>query len=162
MAHIHDLYDFTVSFYIIHPDKDKICLHYHLKLKCWNQLGGHIELDEQPLESIERELREEAGLEPNDYSILPNANEPEFHNVRTVPTPFKVLLYNYGGDSSHQHIDLPYVIQSHTDRLVPAENESQRIDWFTLEQMNKMVDSGSLDKGTREICEWALNQAVKQ
>lgn len=153
MAHIHKLYDFTVSFFIMHPTEQKICLHYHRKLGFWNQLGGHIELDEQPIEALQRELSEEAGLQPKDYEILETSNGPQPSNAVAIPAPFSVIIYKYG-DTPHKHIDMPYIIKSRTDKLKPVEGESAQIDWFTLEQMTDMHEQGILDSAVLDICTW--------
>ncbi len=154
MAHIHELYDFTVSFFIRHPTERKICLHYHHKLGFWNQLGGHIELDEQPIEALERELIEEAGLRPEMYEILQTATGPMPRNASVIPAPFSVVIYEYGKGSRHKHIDMPYIIKSKTETLAPAEGESVQIDWFSIEQMKTMHDQGILDSAVLDICTW--------
>ena len=154
MAHIHELYDFTVSFFILHPTDQKICLHFHRKLGFWNQLGGHIELNEQPIEALERELVEEAGLHPEMYAILETTTGPKPRNASVIPAPFSVVIYDYGKESNHKHIDMPYIIKAKTGTLAPAEGESAQIDWFTLEQMTAMHDEGILDSAVLDICSW--------
>ncbi len=52
MPHIHELYDFTASAYILHPTESKILLLLHKKLGKWLQPGGHIELSEDPLQAL--------------------------------------------------------------------------------------------------------------
>lgn len=154
MAHIHELYDFTVSFFILHPTEKKICLHFHRKLGFWNQLGGHIELDEQPIDAVTRELTEEAGLQPDDYDIVQTATGPNPRNAVAIPAPFSVIIYNYGNESVHKHIDMPYLIQSKTEKLAPAEGESAQIGWFTLDEMKDMHVQGKLDSAVLDICQW--------
>ncbi len=156
MAHIHELYDFTVSFYILHPTDKKLCLHYHRKLETWNQLGGHIELDEQPLESLERELLEEAGLQPTDYTVIETVNQPKTSEILSIPAPFSVVIYDYG-DTGHKHIDLPYIVKSKTAILEPKENESKQINWFDISEIKDLHKKGLLQTSTLEICEWVLN-----
>lgn len=153
MPHIHELYDFTVSFFILHPTEDKICLHFHKKLKFWNQLGGHIELDENPLHTIERELREEAGLFKNEYEIIQTAVQPKFTGAETLPLPFAFPLYKYG-ELKHWHIDLPYIIKSKTADLRPQSGESEDIEWFSREQISELQDQKLLGSTVHEICEW--------
>lgn len=159
MPHIHDLYDFTVSFYILHPNEKKLCLHFHRKLDTWNQLGGHIELDEDPMESLERELLEEAGLSPDDYTIAADRSYPEIRGVKSYPAPFSVVIYNYG-DSPHKHIDLPYVLKSKKSKLEPQEDESAQIDWFNLEEIRIMHENKEIQDSTMDMCEWVFNKYV--
>ncbi len=157
VAHIHELYDFTVSFFILHPTDKKICLHFHRKLGFWNQLGGHIELDEQPIDAVNRELAEEAGLLPEQYEIVETHAGPKPRNAVAIPAPFSVIIYNYGNDSVHKHIDMPYIIQAKTDVLAPAEGESAEIGWFTLVQMQDMHKEGVLDSAVLDICTWLFD-----
>ncbi len=153
MAHIHELYDFTVSFFILHPTEKKFCLHFHKKLGFWNQLGGHIELDEEPMEALARELAEEAGLQPGEYEILETAKGPSPRTARVIPSPFSVIIYNYG-DTPHKHIDMPYIIKSKAEKLQPAKGESAQIGWFTIEEIRKMFADEVLDGSVLDICEW--------
>lgn len=153
MPHIHELYDFTVSFYILSPNKNKVCLHYHKKLETWNQLGGHIELDQDPEEALVMELREEAGLHPNDYTIVETLKGPELPQNKQLTAPFSIIMWNYG-DSDHKHIDLPYIIHSHTNELQPEEGESAQIDWFSREQVKEMYQKGDIQEPTYIIFEW--------
>lgn len=153
MAHIHELYDFTVSFFILHPTEKKFCLHFHLRLNFWAQLGGHIELDEEPMEALARELAEEAGLQKDQYEILETASGPTPRTARTIPSPFSVIIYKYG-DTPHKHIDMPYIIKAKTDVLTPAEGESVQIGWFSIEEIREMFDKGVLDGSVLDICEW--------
>jgi 8-oxo-dGTP pyrophosphatase MutT (NUDIX family) len=153
MAHIHELYDFTVSFFILHPTERKFCLHFHHKLNFWNQLGGHIELNEDPMQALERELAEEAGLQKGQYEIIETTSGPAPRSARTIPNPFSVIIYNYG-DTPHKHIDMPYIVKSKTAVLAPAEGESAKIGWFSIEEIHEMFDSGVLDGSVLDICEW--------
>jgi 8-oxo-dGTP pyrophosphatase MutT (NUDIX family) len=157
MPHINKLYDFTVSFFILHPTEQKICLHYHEKLGFWNNLGGHIELDEDPLLTIRRELREEAGLAADDYEIIETNEGPRDIGVKDLPNPFGLHLYKYG-DLKHWHIDLPYIIKSKTTKLSPEAGESQQIGWYGIEQIRKLAKNGELDESTLTICEWIANK----
>ena len=58
MAHIHELIDLTVSVYIVH--KNKVLMIDHKTLGTWLPIGGHVELDEDTDEAIEREIKEES------------------------------------------------------------------------------------------------------
>ena len=66
MPHIHtepDQHDMTVSAYIVRTDSaEPLCLvHMHRKIGKLAQIGGHIELNETPWQSIAHELEEESG-----------------------------------------------------------------------------------------------------
>jgi 8-oxo-dGTP pyrophosphatase MutT (NUDIX family) len=153
VAHIHELYDFTVSFFILHPTEKKFCLHFHRKLNFWNQLGGHIELDENPMQALERELAEEAGLQKVDYEILETSAGPKPRTAEVMPNPFSVVIYKYG-ETPHKHIDMPYIIKAKTEVLKPAKGESAQIGWFSIEEIREMFGRGVLDGSVLDICEW--------
>ena len=73
MPHIHtapNQHDMTVSAYIILRDgEDLKCLvHLHKKVGKLMQIGGHIELDETPWQSVVHELFEESGYDYRDNS----------------------------------------------------------------------------------------------
>jgi 8-oxo-dGTP diphosphatase len=159
MPHIHELYDFTVSFLVLHPTEPKILLHYHKKLSCWNQLGGHIELDEHPLQALERELEEEAGLKNEQYEIV--STNPQIHPRGTVSLPvgFGLFVYDYA-NSGHKHIDIPYLIKSKTSVITPADGESKQIGWFTKAEINNMHNDGLIEDSIFDICEWIFDNFI--
>jgi 8-oxo-dGTP pyrophosphatase MutT (NUDIX family) len=157
MPHINELYDYTVSFFVLHPTEPKICLHFHKKLGFWNNLGGHIELDEDPLETLEKELYEESGLKPENYTIIETHQGPSGIGVKELPNPFGLHMYKYG-DKNHWHIDMPYIIKSKTAVLQPLEGESQQIDWFDIPAIQDMSKNKQVDPSTLKICEWIADK----
>ena len=159
MPHIHELYDYTVSFFILHPIESKVCLHYHRKLKSWTQLGGHVELDEDPMQALERELLEEAGLKKDDFTIVETQARPHPRGIESLPIPFSLLIYKYG-KTKHKHIDLPYVIKSKKTSLNPMEGESTQIDWFDQGQLEKLHKNQDIEDCTYDICSWVLQTFV--
>jgi 8-oxo-dGTP pyrophosphatase MutT (NUDIX family) len=68
MPHVHELYDFTTSAFIAY--NGTILLVQHKKIGKWLQPGGHIELDEDPLEALWREIEEETGLTKSHLEIV--------------------------------------------------------------------------------------------
>ena len=61
MPHIHKKMDYTVEVFIVY--KNKVLLRMHDKFNTWLSVGGHIELNEYPIEIAIREVKEEVGLE---------------------------------------------------------------------------------------------------
>lgn len=153
MAHVHDKYDFTVSMFLLHPIEKKLALHYHEKLGLWNNFGGHIELDEDPLECLEKEMIEETGLLPDDYDIIVTHDSPKNVGVKELPNPFAIHMWKYG-ELDHWHIDLPFVIKCKTDVIKPQENESQQTKWLTLKEIKSLHSTKHIDTGVLNICEW--------
>ena len=86
MPHIHDLYDFVVSVFIVH--KNKILLVYHKNYQEWLPIGGHIELNEDPEQALYREIQEECGLK---VKILAETPPIRHRGVKPIPTPSTTL-----------------------------------------------------------------------
>jgi 8-oxo-dGTP pyrophosphatase MutT (NUDIX family) len=159
MPHIHELYDFTASAFILHPSEPKICLLMHRKLHKWLQPGGHVELHEDPLEALAHELIEETGLTPEDYTIIEPADQPHPRGSKTLPLPMHFNVHPFK-DTEHRHIDVGYLVQSKTEKLNPQQEESQIIGWFNLDEITKMHKQGELHDGTFDICSWILEKQV--
>ena len=55
MPHIHALYDFVITVFIVH--EDKVLLVNHPKYDKWIPMGGHIELNEDPETALSGKYR---------------------------------------------------------------------------------------------------------
>jgi 8-oxo-dGTP diphosphatase len=152
MPHIHELYDFTTSAFILHPTEPKLCLHFHKKLQCWLQPGGHIELDEDPAEALERELKEETGLTPHDYTFVGDPDQPHPRSAKTIRLPMHLSVHSV--DGAHHHIDFTYLVRAKTTTLAPAEHESQQIEWFDIDQINKLYAQHLVFDNVYDICSY--------
>lgn len=153
MAHIHELYDFTASAFIMHPSKPKILLIKHTKLNKWLQPGGHIELNEDPLQALHHELEEETGLKPSNYEILEPAEQPRPNGGNSVlPLPFYFNVHDYS--DTHKHVDITYLVKSKTTRLTDNPDGANAIGWFDIAEIRKMSENGELFRETLQVCEW--------
>jgi len=61
MPHIHEKIDFTAEVFIVHHNR--VLLRLHDKYNIWLSVGGHIELNEDPMEAAIREVKEEVNIE---------------------------------------------------------------------------------------------------
>ena len=146
MAHIHtepNQHDITVSAYIVlYDDNEWKCLvHFHRKIHKLMQIGGHIELDETPWQSIIHELRDETGFMVDDVEVLQHVNDRLIEKEGiTHPTPFSASTYFVG--NNHYHSDFAYgFIAKQQPSHVPAEDESDDLRWVTLTELRHLVDS---------------------
>ncbi len=81
-------------------------LHWHQRLQQWMPPGGHIEADEDPVQAVLREVREETGVSA---TIIPQATVLPFQLPKQLPAPYTILIEEIPGpDEPHQHIDLIY------------------------------------------------------
>lgn len=141
MPHIHEKIDFTVDVFIVY-DK-KVLLIFHKKHNMWLQIGGHIELNEDPDEALFREVKEECGL---DIEII-GERQPKFEikGTKFLYTPAFMNIHDI--NETHKHIGLIYFAKAKSDKFILSEREHNDIRWFSREDLDKQ--------------EFALNEAVK-
>ncbi len=130
MAHIHDKIDFTASAYIVYDGK--ILLVHHKKLDIWMQLGGHIELDEDPDTSLLREIQEECGLEVEVMSEKPDIDTGD--ESRTLYRPDGAAYFKYGG-LDHYHVDFIYYVRAKNDQAKLEDDGANDIRWFSAKDL---------------------------
>ena len=105
MPHIHEKIDFTVEVLIVF--NKRVLLRKHDKYKKWLGVGGHIELNEDPVQAAIREAKEEVGL---DVEIIGNAKEfniPDYQEL--IPPKF---LNRHKINETHEHVSLIYLATS--------------------------------------------------
>jgi ADP-ribose pyrophosphatase YjhB (NUDIX family) len=150
MPHIHELYDFTVGFYIVY--KDKILLVSHPRYNRWIPPGGHVELDEDPEEALFREIEEETGLE---VEILSN-------KVKHIDSPETKFIYTpnfldvHEANPPHKHIGLNYFALAKSDKARLSDEHSE-IKWFSRDELHD--PNYKLTKAVIFYCEQALDTA---
>ncbi len=81
-------------------------LHWHKRLQQWMPPGGHIEPDEDPVQAVLREIREETGLV---CEVISTSAALGFSYPEQLPPPYTILIEEIPGpDEPHEHIDLIY------------------------------------------------------
>lgn len=128
MPHIHTLFDFTVSALIIFDGKVLILRHKRYT-DLWLLPGGHIELDETPIDALYREVSEEVGIHKHNVRLvlLKPTLLTHGHSV-SLPVPFDINVHKT--DAVHKHIDFCYVLISNTNKVRPNKGESQEWCWL--------------------------------
>lgn len=129
MAHIHDKIDFTVEVFVVY--KNKVLLRKHDKLKKWLGVGGHIELDEDPVQAAIREVKEEVGLDIQLDSTL----KPKYKSGTGDLIP-PYYLNRHKISKTHEHIAFIYFARAKKNRIKQGEKEkSEECKWLTKEEL---------------------------
>lgn len=165
MPHIHTTpghHDHTVSGLIFRVDGDepRVLLHIHKTLKRYMQFGGHIELDENPWQTLVRELQEEAGYDIGQLQLLqPPKRIKQFGKGLLHPTPLSYGTFAYT-DIDHYHTDTNYVFVTEQEPAnVPRKGESTDFKLFTKDEVLKLSDKEILSN-VRELVEFAVTESL--
>ena len=151
MAHIHDLIDFTVDIFIVHGNR--VLLIFHKKHNMWLQIGGHIELNEDPDEALFREVKEECGL---DIEII-GERQPKFEMKGTKFLYAPVFMNIHDINETHKHIGLIYFAKAKSDKFILSEQEHNDIRWFSREDLDK--PEFNINEAVKFYAKEALNKA---
>ena len=161
MPHIHnepDQHDMTVSGYVVRLDgEEPLCLlHMHRKMGKLMQIGGHIELNETPWQSMGHELTEESGYRLHELKVV-QANADKVAETDNVshPTPFSMNTHSVG--NQHFHSDLCYgFVAVGPPSSMPADGESADLRWLSLADMQKEVEDDRVVEDTWRIYEYLV------
>jgi len=138
MPHIHEKIDFCVEVFIVY--KNKILLRMHDKHKIWLSVGGHIELNEDPVQAAIREVMEEVGL---DIKIIGDAHGPNTGTKENRGYTYLIpprYLGKHPVSDTHEHIAFVYFAKSDTDYISDSKSAHERTEtkWVTKEELDKM------------------------
>ena len=128
MPHIHELYDFVVSAFIVF--QDKVLLVYHKKYDEWLPIGGHVELDEDPEEALYREIREECGLK---VKILAPTPPVRHAGVKPLPTPAYMDAHRIS--DTHRHVAFVYFGTAVSSKVKLHEREHREYRWVSRREL---------------------------
>ena len=129
MPHIHELYDFVVSVFIVH--RDRVLLIDHKKYDEWLPIGGHIELNEDPEQALFREIREECGLT---VKILAGKPDVAHAGVKPILTPSYIDAHRIG--DVHKHIAFIYFAVARSDKVRLHEREHREYRWVSEKDLS--------------------------
>jgi 8-oxo-dGTP pyrophosphatase MutT (NUDIX family) len=152
----------TAGGFLVH--QNRILLVKHKKLGIWLAPGGHLENDEQPHQTAEREVFEETNIHVEAVSAVPLTQSD---HSQYLPVPLAVNLHWISQENYQARINSPDPTQPHSTPLWPKgceqhlgyiylvkpvgglgikhdPNESDGIDWFTPEQLDSLETKDDL------------------
>jgi 8-oxo-dGTP pyrophosphatase MutT (NUDIX family) len=116
----------------------KVLLIHHKKLDKWQQPGGHIESNENPIECAIREVKEETGV---DIGFLKDQVQILESGDKFLPVPAFLQEQNippHGKDPAHFHMDINYLVEIDEQELEHSDREAHGIGWFTKNEALKL------------------------
>jgi 8-oxo-dGTP pyrophosphatase MutT (NUDIX family) len=150
MPHIHEKIDFVSETFVVY--KDKVLLRKHDKYNIWLSVGGHIELDEDPVEAAIREVKEEVGLDieiiANSGEYIPSLNE----DYREIKLPVSICRLRMS--PTHEHICFVFFAKSNTDAVIP-EKPTDEWRWCNL---NEIENISPINDNTKFYAKLALQK----
>lgn len=111
-----------VSYFLVFsPEQSKVLLVDHKKAELWLPSGGHVELNEDPKDTVSREAKEELGIEAKFIFEKPL---------------FVTVTKTVGNVIQHTDVTLWYVLKwnSH-DPLIYDMDEFNQIQWFGIDEI---------------------------
>ena len=96
---------FTATGFVVHAGR--VLLHWHPKVGAWLPPGGHVEPNEDPVQAVVREVREETGVEAEVVNLAQPLALDYPHQVEP-PVTIMVEDINDPVDGFHHHIDMIY------------------------------------------------------
>ena len=150
MAHINELYDYTVTVFIVH--QGKVLLVNHPRYDKWIPMGGHIELDEDPEQALYREIAEETGLPVTILSTKPAFDCP---GSKAILTPNYVDVHE--ANPPHKHTSFIYFATTDTDAF-QLSDEHNDMKWFTPQELTE--PAYQLSESILFYCRAAIKRAA--
>lgn len=147
MPHIHKLYDFVISVFIVH--KNRVLLVHHQRYDEWLPIGGHIELDEDPEEALYREIEEECGLK---VRILATKPKISHKGVKLILTPSYVDVHRIS--DTHKHTAFVYFGVSRSSKAKLHDREHYAFRWLSSKDLTR--PEFALSRSIRFYCREAL------
>ncbi|MER5502656.1 MULTISPECIES: NUDIX hydrolase [unclassified Streptomyces] len=116
----------TASALVVDPERGRVLLTLHRKLRMWLQMGGHCEPQDTSLAaSALREASEESGI--SGLTLLPGG--PVTLDRHPIPAP------------CHWHLDVQYVALAPSGSTEQISDESLDLRWFAYDEVASVADT---------------------
>lgn len=123
----------TASAIIVDIQSNRICLHFHKRLKRWLQVGGHADYETDMTEVALREAQEETGLSDLAFFPVEKPVVPLDYDVHTIPQNKNI--------PEHLHLDFRYVLTTNqSEQVSPESGESTDFKWLTFDEALALGD----------------------
>lgn len=153
MPHIHEMIDFTVGAFIVNDNR--VLLVHHKKFNLWLQPGGHIELDEDPIEALHREIMEETGLH---IRLLDNFKvDVEDPRCKMLNPPHFMDIHHV--TDTHRHVGMSYIATILSGNMRHCEEEHYDVKWFSAQDLDKLSES-ELSSSTKAYALASLSACI--
>lgn len=127
----------TGSAWIVCPQRRRVLLTHHRKLKKWLQLGGHSDGDANTLRVATREAEEESGL-----SMKPLSEGVFDIDIHTIPAR--------GDDPEHKHYDVRFLFEADDHAPLTISDESNDLRWVLIEELHNLTSEESVLRMARK------------
>ncbi|WP_261675594.1 NUDIX hydrolase [Streptomyces lusitanus] len=115
----------TASALVVDPERGRVLLTLHRKLRMWLQMGGHCEPSDATLAAAAlREATEESGVAG--LTLLPGG--PVRLDRHPIPPP------------CHFHFDVQYAALATPDAVHAVSDESLDVRWFPYDEVPQVAD----------------------
>ena len=116
---------FTATGFVVNGDAT--LLHWHKKVQEWLPPGGHVDLNEDPVQTTLREIKEETGF---DVEIVPTQKPLRVSNLDQIYAPHSIMIEDVvdSEHGEHQHIDHIYFTRLIGDISSPTGELSRQGD----------------------------------